>query len=104
MTGKNKFNKINKALINSLEVRGDATPQYLDMIETYMALLHTKNMLIDDIEKHGVSNEYDNGGGQKGVKSNQSVGQLVKVTQQMIKTLEALGFKPNGDGGASEEL
>ena len=48
-----------------------------DLLNDYMSLYEIKNMLIKDIEKRGVTVEYNNGGGQKGIKKNDSIEQLL---------------------------
>ena len=104
VAGKISTAKIKKALIERIKARGDGTPYYLDLVDTYIALLETKIKLVDDISERGVMIPYNNGGGQKGVRDNPCIGQLVKVTQQLIKTLEALGIKPSCDEYGTEEL
>ena len=49
---------------------------------------------------------YDNGGGQKGTKKNDSIDQRIKVNGQMLKILDSLGIKPTGNylGGDDDEL
>lgn len=96
--------KIKKALVERIEKRGDATPYYLDLVDTYIALLETKQKLVHDIDTRGVMIPYNNGGGQMGVRDNPCIGQLVKVTQQLIKTLEALGIRPSEDDYGTDEL
>ncbi len=70
---------------------------YTDMVHDYIELYRTKKLLLKDIKARGVSVEYCNGGGQSGIKKNDSVDQLLKVNQQMIKILDYLGIKPPKD-------
>jgi len=92
-TNKTRDN-IKKDLIERLEENGIMGSWYLDLIEDYLQLWDTKNLLIKDVKERGVNTEYNNGGGQVGCKKNDSVDQLLKVSQQMIKLLDAMGIKP----------
>lgn len=65
-----------------------------DLVEDYMDLWVTKCLLIADINSRGVIVTYNNGGGQKGKKKNESVIELTKVNTQMLKILDSLGLKP----------
>ncbi len=89
--------KIIKAdLLDQLERNGTVGTYYTDLVDKYMDFWDTENQLIQDIEARGVVVTYDNGGGQKGVKKNDSIDQRIKVSAQMIKILDALGIKPAG--------
>ena len=68
-----------------------------------MVLWKTKNALIEDIDKRGVSTIYNNGGGQSGYKKNGSVDQLLKVNQQMLKLLDSLGIEPSQGGEVDDD-
>jgi hypothetical protein len=57
------------------------------MAEDYMDLWVTKCLLIQDIRQRGVNTVWDNGGGQKGRKKNDSVDLLIKTNAQMLKLL-----------------
>jgi hypothetical protein len=52
-----------------------------------------KEMLILDIETRGAYIEYDNGGGQKGTRKNDSVADQLKINAQMLKLLDTLDLK-----------
>ncbi len=49
--------------------------------------------LIKDINERGVSVRYDNGGGQHGHKKNDSIAELHRTNNQMLKILSDLGLK-----------
>lgn len=85
--------QIKKDLINQLERNGVYGSHYLDLINDYMAMWDIKNKLIKDIKVRGVSIEWNNGGGQKGVKKNDSISELNKTNAQMLKILNELGLK-----------
>lgn len=89
------FKNLRESLVNQLkDSNGNISKLYEDMIDHYMALWTTARALEDDIEKRGVVVNWNNGGGQKGKKKNDSVSELNKTVQQMSKLLESLGIKP----------
>lgn len=100
-----QYVKVKESLVNQIsDASGNIAEYYLDMIENYMALWTTAKALQLDIEKRGVTIKWDNGGGQKGVKKNDSIAELNKTIQQMTKLLESLGLKltdlvSGSDGG-----
>ena len=93
--GKITRNTIKSDLINQLAKNGTTSRYYLDLVEDYLNLWDTKNALFDDIKVRGVVCEYNNGGGQKGCKQNDSVPGVLKVNAQMTKILDSLGIKPS---------
>ena len=60
-----------------------------------MDLWVIKNQLRDDIKERGVVCKYQNGETQWGYKRNDSVGELNKVSSQMLKILSQLRIEPN---------
>lgn len=102
-----QYSKLKTSLVTQIsDSSGNAPEYYLDMIDNYMALWVTAKMLQADIESRGVTVKWDNGGGQKGVKKNDSVAELNKTIQQMSKLLESLGLKPTDmvSGSDGDEL
>jgi len=98
---------IKESLINQISnSAGNIAEYYLDMIDNYMALWTTAKALQSDIEKRGVTINWNNGGGQKGIKKNDSIAELNKTIQQMLKLLESLGLKPTDyvSGSDGDEL
>ena len=81
-------------LLDQLERNGTVGSYYTDLVDKYMDFWDTENLLIQDIEQRGVVTIYNNGGGQSGVKKNDSIDQRIKVSAQMLKILDALGIKP----------
>ena len=65
----------------------------MDLVDDYLALWDTKNLLIADIDARGACVKWDNGGGQEGFKKNDSISELVRVNAQMLKILSELGLK-----------
>lgn len=87
--------KIYKSLKEQLELSDNYNDYTEDLLKDYITMYDTKCMLAQDIEDRGVSLEYDNGGGQKGRKSNPSIDLMNRTNAQMIKLLDALGLKPS---------
>lgn len=83
---------IKQSLLEQLERKGARTPFFENLVEDYMALWRTKELLIKDIRKNGIRIRYDNGGGQSGEKDNPSIAQQVRVNAQMLKILAQLGI------------
>lgn len=102
--GKNITEKILRDdLINQLRERGlEQKSHYISLIDDYCRLWDVKNLLFDDVKKRGVNVEYNNGGGQKGYKKNDSLSELTKVNGQMLKILSELGLR-GADVVAKEE-
>ena len=94
-TQKRRRSEIKKALIGQLKKNGTTGKYYVDMVEDYMRLWDTKENLFTDIEERGVTVEYNNGGGQRGKKQNDSVALAVKVGERMTRMLESMGIKPS---------
>lgn len=80
-------------LKQDLKAKGLLNPVSEDMIETYRQLAYIKSELEKDIKENGVTREYNHGGGQSGMKKNESIGELNKVITQMSKILYDLGLR-----------
>lgn len=91
--------EIKKDLLDQLDRNGTVGRYYVDLINDYMDMWETKNLLTEDIKERGVNTTYNNGGGQSGYKKNDSVDQILKVNGQMLKLLDSLGIKPVRQGG-----
>lgn len=100
---KNTSQEIKYDLLDQLERNGTCGKYYIDLVEDYMSLWLTKNMLIEDIMERGATVSYKNGENQYGTKKNESIDQVLKVSQQMIKILDALGIKPTQGGEPGDE-
>lgn len=87
------YEEIRKDLLNQLVRIGADIALYTDLVRDYMEFWVTKCLLEDDIRTRGVTVLYNNGGGQKGRKKNDSVELKIKVTMQMLKILDDLGIK-----------
>lgn len=90
--------EIKMDLLDQLDRNGTTGKYYRDLVDDYIELYDTKKKLIQDIKERGVTCRYQNGETQWGHKKNDSVDTLLKVNQQMLKLLDALGIKPSQDG------
>lgn len=90
--------------MNQLKRNRISKQYYIDLVEKYMDFWDIENDLIDDIRERGVAVTYDNGGGQKGIKKNDSIDQRIKVSAQMLKILDSLGIKPTESEADDDEL
>ena len=88
-----KKSDIRKDLIAQLGRNGVTGSHYIDIIDNYLAFWEIKKKLIADIRARGLIVKWDNGGGQKGERKNESVGELHKVNAQMLKILSDLGLR-----------
>lgn len=87
------YQLIENDLQNQLIRQGADSPYAIDLVHDYMEFWVTKCLLEDDVRSRGVMVTYNNGGGQKGKKKNDSVELKIKVTQQMTAILEKLNIK-----------
>lgn len=100
-----EYNAIRKNLLEQLQRRGALTPVFVNLVNDYMALYDLQQLLIADIEEHGIRIPYDNGGGQNGEKDNPSIQQRVRVNAQMLKILSQLNITTdNVQDGEEDEL
>ena len=95
--------EIKKSLLSQLKSINASLNHYEDLINDYMDMWVTKSLLVDDIQQRGVTVTYDNGGGQRGAKKNDSIEQRIKVNAQMLKLLNELGIKPTQGGEGNDE-
>ena len=98
------YKSIEKDLLDQLERNGTYGEHFKNLVLDYMSLYVTKTLLRDDINDRGVYTEYNNGGGQKGTRKNDSVELALKVNAQMLKILSELDIKPSQAVMAGETL
>ena len=99
------YKSIRKSLLDQLERGGNDLPHFTDLVEDYMKMYVIKELANDDIRIRGTFVEWQNSEPQYGSKKNDSVDQVLKTNQQMIKLLDMLGIKPDaGLGGEDEEM
>lgn len=87
------YRAIKSDLLAQLERKGTTEEYYTDLVNDYMNFWVDKCLLTDDIQKRGVVVTYNNGGGQRGKKRNDSIADKIKVNVQMLNILSALGLK-----------
>ncbi len=107
LTRQEKLRKdIKDDLLIQLVRNGTGGRCYTDLVDKYMDFWDTEIALIEDIKQRGVVVAYDNGGGQRGYKKNDSIDQRIKVNAQMLRILDSLGIKPVGNymDGDDDEL
>ena len=82
-----------ESLIRQLELRGMKAEFYMDMIDDYVYYWSLKKKLITDIRAKGLRYETINGNGVTVEKANESVVNLQKTTDTMLKILADLKLK-----------
>ena len=99
-----KYRSIRQDLLDQLERNGTCGEHYTDLVHDYMDLWVEKKLLAEDIRVRGVTVTYNTGGGQSGVKKNDSIQEKIRVSQQMLNILNALGIKPAQEADDDDEL
>ena len=98
------YKHIKSSLVEQLERSGNDTSVFLDLVDDYMKMYVIKELANADVVENGVSVEYRNSETQYGRKKNDSVDQILKTNQQMIKLLDMLGIKPETGYEDDEDL
>ena len=98
-----RYAEIRQDLLDQLERNGTTGSYYVDLVNDYMDLWVTKSLLVDDIQRRGVNVKYNNGGGQTGMKKNDSVEQRIKVNAQMLRMLSEIGIKWLAESGDKKQ-
>lgn len=98
-----KYEELRKTLEEQLITQDNYNKITIELLEKYINFTKIEDKLNKDIEDRGVSVKWDNGGGQKGQKKNDSISELTKVNAQKLKILDKLGIKApelkeEGDG------
>ena len=97
--------EIKQDLLDQLDRNGTVGKQYTDLAEDYIRLWDAKNALLDDIKKRGAKVEVYAANGTANIKTNDSVPDSLKVSQQMLKIIDALGIKPSqSEGDSGDEM
>lgn len=97
------YRSIRKSLLDQLERGGNDLPHFTDLVEDYMKMYIIKEMANDDIMERGTYVEWRNSDTQYGSKKNDSVDQILKTNQQMIKLLDKLGIQPDAGMDLDDE-
>lgn len=90
---------VKKALLAQMTERGTMQDHYQSLVDDYMAFFKVKEDLIADINTRGVVINYTDSRGNPAQKKNDSVTELVKVNNQMLKILGDLGIRGADIGG-----
>ncbi len=84
---------IKSNLIAQLEKNHTTGQYYIDLVDDYMEMWDAKNSLTADIKERGTKILFTTASGSN-VKTNDSVGDLLKTNAQMLKLLDSMGIKP----------
>lgn len=87
-----KSNAIKEDLLKQLADKGIYEEHYKEMVDRYINFYHIEKYLEEDIETRGVSIQWSNGGKQQGVKKNDSITEMTKVSAEMRSILTDLGL------------
>lgn len=98
------YRRIRSSLVDQLERSGNATAYYLNLVNDYMMLYTIKELANADVMENGITVEWRNSETQYGRKQNESVNQILKTNQQMIKLLKMLRIEPNSSYEDDEEM
>lgn len=93
-TRKEKLRDAIKAdLLAQLEKNHTTGQYYIDLVDDYMEMWDAKNGLESDIKERGTKILFTTASGAN-IKTNDSVGDLLKTNAQMLKLLDTMGVKP----------
>lgn len=98
------YKAIRKDLLDQLERNRTTGQYYCNLVEDYMDMWVAKTLSVEDVRRRGIVVEYQNGGGQCGMKKNDSVELQIKLNAQMLKLLSEMGIKPSQGGGGEDDL
>lgn len=97
------YRTIRKSLLDQLERRGNDLPHFQSLVEDYMKMYVIKELAAADVMERGTFVEWRNSDTQYGSKKNDSVDQVLKTNQQMIKLLDMLKITPDVSGDLDDE-
>ena len=98
------YKMIRQSLLDQLERGGNDLPHFKDLVGDYMKMYVIKELANADIQERGTFVAWQNSETQYGSKKNDSVDQVLKTNQQMIKLLDMLGVKPDAGFADDEEM
>lgn len=98
-----KRSEIKKDMLDQLERNGVYGCQFTDLVDDYMSMWDIKNKLLKDIRKRKIDIKWDNGGGQSGVKKNDSLTHLYKINAEMSSIRKELGLQPAKNKAVADE-
>ena len=94
-----KTTNIRASLIKQLESMGKNSPEYIDLVDAYMDMRKTRELLRADISKRGLKIVWKDRDGIDRETSNDSVQKLCTVTKSMTDVLKKLGL----DGSVEDD-
>lgn len=97
------YNELKKELEQQLITNNNYNKVTKELVEKYIRYTKMEDDLIQDVADRGVNVKWNNGGGQKGTRRNDSIADSTKVNAQKLKILDKLGIKApelkdEGDG------
>lgn len=98
-----EYRDLRAEMLDQLIRNGTDGKVYEDLVDDYMAFWVDRQLLTDDIQHRGVVVSYNNGGGQKGKKKNDSITDKIKVSSQMLSILNTLGIRVEQDNDPDDE-
>lgn len=84
--------KIKQSLLEQLKMRNATSEFYIDLINDYMSMWRTKELLDADLRDRGTVYKEPNSTGREVFKNNPSTKELVMVNKQMLSLLKDLGL------------
>lgn len=78
------------SLYLALKVKGLTAAYFIDLLDQYMILWDIQRKLTTDIKKRGPIVEWQNGANQKGLRKNDSIVELPKISKRMTDILRQL--------------
>lgn len=100
----NDYEELEEELKQQLVTNNNYNKVTKELLEKYVRYTIIEDKLIKDIDDRGVNVKWNNGGGQKGVKRNDSIAESTKVNAQKIKILDKLGIKAPESKGEGDEV
>lgn len=104
----NDFANIANDITSQLETLSKFGKFYDDLVNEYLYLLSVRESLKEDIRDKGLRYDFVNGNGKEQEKPNESVTNLIKIEQIMLKIINDLGInqpfiKPPSENSSSKE-
>ena len=85
--------KIRESLLDQLKAQNKVTDYCVDLVEMYMTHWRLKELLAEDIERHGLRIVVSTGNGHDKEIANPSVSDLQRETGTMLQILDKLDLK-----------
>lgn len=86
---------IKESFLEQLEKKGAKIAVFADLVDDYMSLFDIKTQLKKDIKNRGVTYEDYNSSGNRVMKDNPSVKNLINTNRQMLAIIDKLKLDPN---------